>query len=466
MKRFFVRAGFVAACGVLQGSAARAADVSIVSGPMIGHTSEDSARVWMQLPIAGEVSVTVYDIQARVGVSGVKVGLEGPSPFVCDVPVNNLQPDHLYRIDAQFEGKPLVQPPPEVVFRTAPRVGDEIAFSMAFGSGLYFPPAVPNAALRPGGAPIFTAIADLKPRVFLFLGDTGFLPTKLEDFPTTRRAAYRLICDMHERVRRDPDLQELFRTTACYGIYSDRDFGPRDVDKTYVFANESLIAFQHFWPNPDWGTPASPGCFATFTFGDVDVFMLDARTFRDPPAVAGDGAGGAATAPAAAAMLGAAQIQWLEKNLQASRATFKLLAAPCTLFGDDPAHPDADSWSRYPTEQQAFLRWMAEQHISGMVALAGNQAAGQLTKFEAGGVGYPLFSVGVSTLNNVPAAIAGREAPRLNPLRQGGVLETNNFGTLDFGGEREHRFVTLRVRDDTGKTRLEQTLFSLQLRRN
>ena len=419
--------------------ASRAWGVELTAGPMVGHVTDKTARVWMQFPIAGEVTVNAFDVERNQAVSGVRVGLEGPTPFVCDIPVSNLQPNRTYRIEVKFDGEALKLPGPELVLRTAPSPGEEAAFSVAFGGGVEVMPLAPGtlpaAQTAPAAAahklPIFRAITELKPRAFIFLGNTGMLPAKLDDFPATHRAAYRYVADFHSLIRREPDLQPLLRTTPCYAVFNDRDFGPADSDANYVFAQESLVAFQRFWPNPDWGTPQNPGCYSTFTFGDVDFFLVDTRTFRREKE-----------------LLGAAQLAWLEKNLKAATGAFKVIAAPCTLWGDDPQHPEADSWSRYPAEQQGFLKWLGENQITGVVGITGGRAAGGLEKYEPDAgmkIKYPLFTVGCSTL---AGAATGRDT----------------FGTLDFSGLREHRFVTLRLRDETGKTRAEQVVLAVQLR--
>src|ERR1043165_7479195 len=84
---------------------ARAVDP--VAGPMIGHVTDRSARIWMQFPVAGAVTFTAIDVDERATVSVVKVDLEGPLPFTCDVPVNNLLPDHTYRIEIKFDDQPV-----------------------------------------------------------------------------------------------------------------------------------------------------------------------------------------------------------------------------------------------------------------------------------------------------------------------------------------------------------------------
>ena len=427
--------------------------VDLTAGPMIGHVTEKSARVWMQFPIAGQVSIDIFDTQRAEPLSSLRTDLEGPYPFVCDVPLGGLQPDHSYRIEVKFEGQPVKLP--ETVIRTAPIPGDEATFSVAFGSDLALAPfstaTQPSAAPMPA-IPVFKSIEKLRPRALILLGNMGHLPRRLSDFPPTRRAAFRFISEFHSAIRRTPDFQNLLHTTPCYALYNDRDFGTLDCDSHFVYQQESLVSFEHFWPNPDWGTPENPGCFCNFTLGDVDFFLLDCRTFRN---TGGD----------SKVLFGQPQLDWLKKSLKASNAHFKILAAPCLLWGDDPQHPSPDSWSSFPSEQQPFLRWLADNQINGLVAIAGNQPAGELTRFDPKTSGpklrYPLFTLASSTLFSAepPSGAIPANASRVsNPLAE------DNFGTLDLGGEREHRFLTLRLHDQTGKTRIEQTLFAEQLK--
>ena len=56
----------------------------------------------------------------------------------------------------------------------------------------------------------------------------------------------------------------------------------------------------------------------------------------------------------------------------------------------------------------------------------------------------------------------GRRVPAGGP--HGADDPPDTFGTLDFAGGGEHRSLTLRLHDDTGKTRLEQVLLAGQLK--
>src|SRR5690242_7244790 len=120
-----------------------AAGVDLTAGPMVGHVTDHSARIWMQFPVAGEVTITTYDAQQNFQVSELRVDLTGPLPFTCDVPINNLQPNHTYRIAVKLDGDPVRLPPPELAIRTAPTPGEEAAFTIAFGSNIAFSPLLP-----------------------------------------------------------------------------------------------------------------------------------------------------------------------------------------------------------------------------------------------------------------------------------------------------------------------------------
>lgn len=399
----------------------------ITAGPMIGHVTDKSARVWMQIAVAKQVTITCYEASKGQEVSSLTQDVEGPWPFICDLPVSNLSANTTYRIEVKLDGEPVDVPGPSVVIRTTPPPGDEATFTVAFGSSI----------TGPDTAGLFKAVKAVGPRTFLFLGDNGTLPAKLEEFPTTRRATFRYIAEMDSKVRKMPELQDLLRTTACYGIWGEHDFGANNADKDWIFAKESQAAFIRFWANPDWGTPENPGCYFSFTMGDADFFMLDARMYRDPP--------GGKT------MLGKDQLDWLKKSLKESTATFKVIGCANRMLAND-AGPD--EWSQYP-EQKEFLKWLADNQIQGVMFISGGGTArhyGELTTIKsAAGPLLELTSAGLT--GKTDDAIAD------NPNRSGQPVTTNNFATLDFTGERAHRFVRLRLYDAGGKVQLEQTVF-------
>jgi alkaline phosphatase D len=412
-----------------------AQEPDITAGPIVGHTTDKSARIWLELSVAKKVTVSAFLNNGRFPQSQVSVDVEGPTPFVADVPLNNLLPNSTYNIEVKLDDQPVALPPPLVV-RTMPPKGREAAFTIGFGS------CMQGAGAGGGVADIFKQVMNVGPRAFFFLGNSGYLPGKLEAYPQTRRPAFRFICDMHDGIRRDPGLQELFRTTPIYAVWGEHDFGTDDAGKDFVFAKESLAAFQHFYPNPDWGTPALPGCFFTMSIGDADFFCLDDRMYRDPLDASGN----------AKKMLGDQQVQWLEQALLASKATFKVIGAADPLLAQEPG-----SWSHFQPEQGNFLQWLAAHHVTGVLFMTGGKV-GELSVEKRTGT-YPLVEVTSGPLDsNAPV---GPEPA--NALRAGTAVGRANFGTLEFGGKAVDRFVMIRLHDAAGKIRTEQTLVAGQL---
>lgn len=421
---------------VMAWCAARASGADIVAGPMVGHVTDKSARVWLQLSVAKNVTVSAFDADGgRMAVSQVGVDVEGPTPFIADVPVNNLEANKTYRMEIKLDGK-VVDTAGPVMVRTMPVPGEEAAFSVALGSGMD-----PKGA---GSMPIFKQVKAAGPRAFFFLGNSGALPGKLEEFPQARRAAFRFISDFHSRIRREPDLQDLFRTTATYGVWDGRDFGTADADKGFVFAKESLAAFQRFYPNPDWGTPETPGCYFSMTIGDADFFCLDDRTYRDA---------------AGRTLFGAGQMQWLKEKLQGSKANFKIIASGGPLLTQESGET---AWPAFGKEQTEFLEWVFANKVTGVVFVSGGRRVGELTGRRPTGPGeYPLLELSCGPLT----ATAGDEgAVQANAQRAGDAVVGSNFGVLEFGAQGQHRFLTMQLRDVSGKTRLAQTVTASQLR--
>ncbi len=429
------------ACGGARAQVTR----EIVAGPMVGTVTDHSARLWIQLSVARKVTVACYEAQSGQPISVLSQDAQGPLPFVCDIALTSLKPSTTYRVELKLDDDPVQVPGPAIVIRTNPAVAEEATFAVGLGSSLN---------VENGDAGIFDRVMDAKPRAFLFLGNSGLLPEKVEQFPVAHRAAFRFMSEMDSAVRREPGMQALLRTTACYGIWGERDFGGLGAGKDWPFAKESQAVFQRFWSNPGWGTPDNPGCYCTFGMADADFFLLDDRMFRDAEPAAGEGDSGKS-------MLGDKQLTWLKRGLLASTATFKIIGCNSSLIAPY-AH---NSWSRYQPEQGDFLKWAAENHISGLLFVSGNggRGWGELSAIpaNANGLGYPLLELSSAGLAGKSAMPGG---PVSNSLRALPPVAENNFGTLDFGGVGDHRFVTLRIRDVSGKVRVEQTVFAGQLK--
>ena len=429
---------FLTALSVLLYLAASLYATDIVAGPMIGHVSDTSARIWMQLSTSETVTLETSAVVGNRPISSQSIGVEGPAPFIMDVPLSDLSPNRNFQVEILFDNKHVEIPGIPLAIRTTPSPGEPVDFTMAFGSNIQ----LADGNLPQEKLPIFRSIHALKPRAFLFLGGMGVLPEKEDDFPPKKTQAYRFFCSFHKKLRLLPDLQPLFHETPSYAIWGARDFGTPDADRNFVYAQEALVAFERYWPNPDYGTPDNPGVYHTFTIGDVDVFMLDERYYRDA---------------AKSTMLGESQLGWLCKGLKESKATFKIVGSASGILGDG-----ASSWGQFKAERDDFLAWIFKNHVSGVVFLSGGKHLGELTArkpSDKAPTQYPLYELTSSPL----AADIAPEDQRKNPLRSGNPVTECNFGALTFGGPRDKRHVTLRIYDAAGAEKLKTIVLSEQL---
>jgi phosphodiesterase/alkaline phosphatase D-like protein len=167
-------------------------------------------------------------------------------------------------------------------------------------------------------------------------------------------------------------------------------------------------------------------------------------------------------------MLGEAQLEWLKKGLGESRATFKIIGCGSPLLADYGVGSQADTWARYQPEQRDFVRWIFDNDVSGVIFVSGGKV-GEITAIKRAQnhpKAYPLFELTCGALAGKTGAGGGaKDTVAENPNRQGEAVTGNDFATLDFGGVREHRFVTLRLRGEDGKMKTEQTLFATQLKK-
>lgn len=283
--------------------------------------------------------------------------------------------------------------------------------------------------------PIWDVIVRQKPDCFLFIGDNIYLPNKLEEFPQKRDEVFKLYCDSYDRQRRMPEMQALLGSTVSFALWDDHDFGGNNSDRTWPWKGAALEAMNLYFPN-QYGACGGKGCYYKFSWGDIDVFMTDDRTFRDPN---GD--------PKRKTFLGEKQLAWLKEGLAGSRASFKLVVCGNQMLADTHPH---ESWGvQFRPERDAFLDWLLEKKITGVIFLSGDRHFAELTrKRDPKGKGRDLWELTSSPLAND----VYKDGPTFeSPDRVAAYSDGVNFGVLDFDTVGRSPRVTLRVLDVQGK---------------
>ena len=175
-----------------------------------------------------------------------------------------------------------------------------------------------------------------------------------------------------------------------YAVWDDHDFGVNDSDGTQNDKELSLRTFKEFFANPAYGEPDDPGVYFKFTRGGIDFFMLDDRFHRSPNKAPDDGT---------KTMLGAKQLAWLKRELVASKAAIKVLAAG----GAWPTKGSDDSWRSFQRERKEIFDLLAEHRMKNVLLLSGDRhftAAYQLPE------GFIEICSGPIGSPNAPAKVA------------------------------------------------------------
>jgi len=284
-----------------------------------------------------------------------------------------------------------------------------------------------------GGEGIFDIIAATSPDLMLWLGDNIYL--READY-TSRDGINR----RHRYYRSHPALQRLWTACPHVAIWDDHDFGPDDSDASYSGSGWTLEMFRRYWPLPY--SPPSDGLYGKVLQGDVDIFLLDDRSYRYPNRWP-EGTD--------KVMYGAKQMQWLKAALTYSSAPFKIIAGGSQFFNQVSR---AESWSRYPAEQGDLKRWLEERKIPGVIFLSGDRHFTQMFRIHRPGL-YPLYEITTSPLTAGPVTDPG-DAERNNPdVVPGTMYHDRNFAMITVSGPRTQRALTLEIRDTKGEKRWE-----------
>lgn len=378
---------------------------------MLGDVTSTSVRLWAEAtrPVTYQVqlrhadrSSAWHDASFQNASSKLRLTREGNRGVV---QIGGLTPNTGYQyrlLNAQGRALPDLH---GQTFRTAPSDGTAHDFRVAFGScaGEWGVDA---------SQPIFQAIDDQGPDLFLWLGDNTYftVPEREWESPTLMEQRW-------SRARAIPNLQSLLAHTAHYAIWDDHDYGPNDSDRSYPLRKVAKQLFESYWPNPASGLSKEDGIFFKFTFGRVEFFMLDTRYERSP----NSGPNGPEKV-----ILSATQWDWLEQGLRSSSADFKVIASGMQILSD---YHRFETWNLFPQERARLLNFIRDQRIGGAFFVSGDRHIGEALRVPWQG-SYPMVEFTSSPL----AAGLGETQPDAEvPQRIAGTLAAvENFAVLDF----------------------------------
>ncbi len=308
--------------------------------------------------------------------------------------------------------------------------------------------------------PIWDTIVDLKPQLFLFIGDNIYGDT--EDMT--------LLKQKWDLLGAQPGYQKLKQQCPVLATWDDHDYGANDAGADYRKRRESQQLFQDFFDVPkDSPRRQREGVYHAEIYGPpgqrVQIVLLDARYFRSPlktgfkPSEPGEGYRGKylPNDDPQATVLGDAQWKWLEEQLKLP-AELRVL---CCSYQFLPDEHGSESWGNFPLERRRMLKLIRDTNANGVVIISGDRHLAEGMKLAPGpqALRYPLYEMTSSSLNAPSGNMtkAGvRFANEVNSYRVGLTYFDTNFGNIEIDWEQPSPVVRMQVRDEAGGVVLQQ----------
>lgn len=312
---------------------------SLTHGPMVGHTTESTSRIWVRADSACEMIVRATSPSTGRAVVSDAVRLVKDNNYCGSTEVTGLSPGTTYSYQVLLDRQ---EQPCSVrqAFATYPPPGARCVVRIGFGH-----------SLRGAGDQItWRAIAEKKPDLFILMGDNIYSDSTE---PSKQRG-------MYLRFRADPHFRALAAATPMYAVWDDHDYGADNSDRTQRGKERSLRTFLEVWANPKAQTRGVPGIWTRFTIGPAEFFLMDVRYHRSPNENP-DGPD--------KTMLGPEQLAWLKASLAGSSATFKFPVSGSSWNCGGP-----EAWNHaFTYEYDALLAHVAARRIRGVILLGGDQ---------------------------------------------------------------------------------------------
>ncbi len=296
--------------------------------------------------------------------------------------------------------------------------------------------------------PIWRAVRAFRPELFIFAGDNVYGDDRTPGLPTLR-AAYR-------RGLANPDIRALRANSEVLAIWDDHDYGVNDGGADYPLKAQSQALFADAWDlPPEDPRRRRPGLYHAVTYGPpgrrLQVILLDVRYFRSPLRPTDDrgGPGKERYLPdpdPAKTMLGETQWAWLAERLR-EPADLRLVVSSIQVLAEGHGW---ECWRNLPSERQRLFDLIDETAAGGVVFLSGDRHVGGLYR-KKGAAPYALSEITSSSLNR-----PWRGASEAGPLRLGGLVDTENFGTIEIDWRARRASLSLRGLD--GQVRQTTTL--------
>jgi len=229
---------------------------------------------------------------------------------------------------------------------------------------------------------------------------------------------------MYEFQKNVEGYRKLVNTAVMLGTWDDHDFGKNNAGKEWEKKAESQQLFLDFMnvPQDDVRRNREGVYYAQDLMTDgktIKVILLDTRYFRDPIDEGREGT-----------ILGDAQWDWLEKELNSSTADYHIIMSSIQVLSRQHRF---EKWANFPEDRQHLLDLIVSSGIKKPIIISGDRHISEFSKMDIEGLGAPLYDFTSSGMTHVYEDFDGEP----NRYREGDVVFQLSFGVLNFDFENE-----------------------------
>ena len=387
-KNFYLVCFLISSCLFSQSS-------KIISGPMISYIDARTTQIWMLLESDAktvEIDVKNYDNTKFLNYSfEVKNPHKFKNYIPVTIPLESLRPNTEFILTISVDNEKFEK---QFDLYTARPHLDDTHFLIGGD--------VTN--LNNNNSQIFNSMSNMNSDFMIWLGDN--IVSGLDE----DNINFRNLVDRYVNTRLNSSLNKFFQSTSHIATWNDIDYGKINGGIDWALKDTAFYAFDMFWPNSLKKTYNYTfwdyGVYQKYSYNDFDVFLLDARFFREK------------TSDSSPSMFGDTQIERLFEEINKSGATFTFIVSPTPfLFNTD------ESLINYKDQLDHFMYRLKLSGAEGVILLSGQGEKTQFKKYE--------------------------KDPNWSDLRFWHPIYEFNFGSI--AGMGEQNFSRIKVEGKTGK---------------
>lgn len=352
-------------------------------GPFVGGVTHNSAIILVKTYKPQTVQIELFsESNSHPSVYSETFVSDTNNYNYVKIPVQNLSPNTNYFYRAIVDG---IKSKRWHSFKTFP-LEKYHNFSFGFGS-------CQQSSYSKWNPEVFPVVAQDSLRFFIQIGDWTYPDTTEKKYGYRFNTSLALIEKTYQSKYNYnyPFAGEVLSQMPVVYAYDDHDFAANNPDGTDPAKQNSLWAYKAFFPHYPLKNPDN-GIWQSFAFGDVEFFMLDCRSQRNPNKNALDGNGNfnppeKHSLLSGFAISGENQLDWFLNALKNSTAKWKVIVST-VLF--NPAYSkvfantellkkypwmkdDAmDKWAGFPNDLNLLMKTIKDNNIKNVLVVSGD----------------------------------------------------------------------------------------------